>query len=360
MSWSAEYGYIPELRHPDPQPASAGSGSGTVQIIQGAANPPTTPPPDPTQPAVYYPNGGGTLSQWDVPGQVWTVIIFLLALLASMFSAQAANPDFDDFEISQFDVAGNKVKAKSGMSLTNLVLYGVTNNNSARFNNGLSIATGQTLDWNGDTFLQRENPNTLAQRNGTIAQTNYIYNTWNNGGTDYERASLGWAGNIFTVGTEKGGAGVNRVLNLSGVASMTFSTLSVAKWQISGSGNFLASTDNANDIGAVAANRPRSVYIGTDLTVGNKLNLSKTITAAGTTGAQTINKTSGSVNFAAAAQSIVVTCSLVDANSVIMATVATDDATATSCKAIPAAGSFTLKLNAAATAETRVQFLITN
>lgn len=83
-----------------------------------------------------------------------------------------------------------------------------------------------------------------------------------------------------------------------------------------------------------------------------------TITAAGTTGAQTINRHAGSVNFAAGATSLVVTDSLVTANSVIMATVATDDATLVSVKAIPAAGSFTLKSNAAATAETRVQFRV--
>lgn len=90
------------------------------------------------------------------------------------------------------------------------------------------------------------------------------------------------------------------------------------------------------------------------------LNLSKTITAGGTTGNQTINKSSGSVNFAAAGQSITVTSDHCTANSIIMATVGTDDTTAKSCIAVPGAGSFVLKLNAAATAETKVMFLITN
>lgn len=85
-----------------------------------------------------------------------------------------------------------------------------------------------------------------------------------------------------------------------------------------------------------------------------------TMTAPGTTGAQTINKTSGAVNFAAAASSLVVTNSLVTTNSIVIPVIQTDDATATSVKAIPAAGSFTLKLNAAATAETRVAFLVLN
>jgi hypothetical protein len=88
--------------------------------------------------------------------------------------------------------------------------------------------------------------------------------------------------------------------------------------------------------------------------------LSKTVTAGGTTGAQTINKNAGSVNFAAAASSLVVTNSLVTANSIIIATVASNDAAMKSVQAVAAAGSFTLYANAAATAETRVNFLLIN
>ena len=47
-------------------------------------------------------------------------------------------------------------------------------------------------------------------------------------------------------------------------------------------------------------------------------------------------------------------------NSIIVATVATNDTTLTSVQAVAAAGSFTLYANAAATAETRVNFLVIN
>jgi hypothetical protein len=87
---------------------------------------------------------------------------------------------------------------------------------------------------------------------------------------------------------------------------------------------------------------------------------SKTITAGGTTGAQTINNVCGSVNFAAAATSLVVTNSLVSTDSVIIATVATNDATMTSVQVVAGSGSFTIYANAAATAETRVNFLVIN
>jgi len=86
----------------------------------------------------------------------------------------------------------------------------------------------------------------------------------------------------------------------------------------------------------------------------------KTVTTGGTTGAQTINKNAGSVNFAAADASKVVTNDRVSASSIIVATVATNDATMKSVQVVAAAGSFTLYSNAAATAETRVNFLIIN
>lgn len=90
------------------------------------------------------------------------------------------------------------------------------------------------------------------------------------------------------------------------------------------------------------------------------LQLSKTITAAATTGARTINHTTGTVNFAAAATSLVVTNSLVTANSIIICTVGTNDTTMKSVAAVAGSGSFTLYANAAPTAETRVNFLVTN
>jgi len=85
-----------------------------------------------------------------------------------------------------------------------------------------------------------------------------------------------------------------------------------------------------------------------------------TIVAPGTTGAQTINKTKGRVNVAAAGTSLVVTCDKCVANSMVICNVASNDTTAKSANAVPAAGSFTIYLSAAATAETPVDFLVVN
>ena len=96
------------------------------------------------------------------------------------------------------------------------------------------------------------------------------------------------------------------------------------------------------------------------MTLLGSLIIPKTITAGGTTGAQTINKPTGSVNFAAGATTLVVTNSLVSSTSLVIVQVYGTDVTATTARVTLAAGSFTITLNAAATAETKVGFFVTN
>ena len=90
------------------------------------------------------------------------------------------------------------------------------------------------------------------------------------------------------------------------------------------------------------------------------MRFNKTVTATGTTGAQTISKNAGTVNFAAAATSLVVTNTLVTTSSIIVCTVGTNDTTMKSVSAVAATGSFTLYPNTAPTAETRVNFIVIN
>ena len=103
-----------------------------------------------------------------------------------------------------------------------------------------------------------------------------------------------------------------------------------------------------------------NTYVGGLLNMAGDIQADKTVTAGGTTGAQTINKNAGSVNFAASATSLVVTNSRVTANSIIIATVATNDTTMKSVQVVAGSGSFTIYGDAAATAETRVNFLVVN
>jgi hypothetical protein len=98
---------------------------------------------------------------------------------------------------------------------------------------------------------------------------------------------------------------------------------------------------------------------GGDLGI-RSFNVRPTITAAGTTGDQTINRAAGSVNIAAAGTTVTVTNSLVTADSIVLAVCAANDATAWVKNVVPGAGSFVINLGAAATAETRINWFIVN
>ena len=89
------------------------------------------------------------------------------------------------------------------------------------------------------------------------------------------------------------------------------------------------------------------------------VSVEKTIVTPGTTGAQTINKTAGRVNFALGATTLVVTNSLATANSIILATAATSDVTGYVLNTVAAAGSFTITVVAPA-AEMAVNWIVIN
>jgi hypothetical protein len=86
-----------------------------------------------------------------------------------------------------------------------------------------------------------------------------------------------------------------------------------------------------------------------------------TSAAALTTGAQTMNLNAGTVSIGAGAASVVVTNSLVDANTKIFAVIeqaAADVSLLRVERVVPAAGSFTIYGTAAATAATTVSWAI--
>lgn len=102
------------------------------------------------------------------------------------------------------------------------------------------------------------------------------------------------------------------------------------------------------------------IFGGYKITERWMINLDTTITPALTVGAQTINKPSWTVNIAAWQSSIVVTNSLVTTSSNVFVTVRTADATALVKNVVPTSGSFTITLNANATAETSLWFWVMN
>ena len=103
-------------------------------------------------------------------------------------------------------------------------------------------------------------------------------------------------------------------------------------------------------------------YIATTHRFTGNILVGKTITDAGSTGAQTINKTAGSVNFAAGAGTggLIVTNNLCTEESIVVATVATNDTTLKSVCVVVFNGSFHITANANATAETRINWILIN
>lgn len=83
--------------------------------------------------------------------------------------------------------------------------------------------------------------------------------------------------------------------------------------------------------------------------------------ASGSPGAATINSASGKIAVAAGASSVVVTDSLVSTASIVFAVLQANDSTCTAVKSvIPAAGSFTIALNANCTAAAKLGFVTFN
>ena len=75
-------------------------------------------------------------------------------------------------------------------------------------------------------FLNCDAANTFAQRNGTASQTYRLYNTYANGGVDFERTSLTRDSSGLVIDAQKGGTGVDPTnlldLQLDGTSTFKF------------------------------------------------------------------------------------------------------------------------------------------
>lgn len=165
----------------------------------------------------------------------------------------------------------------------------------------------------------------------------------------------------------------NTALGYQAGVAITTGTQNTALGSQCGPSGFFPTLNNTIAIGyAVATRKDNQAILGnasiTETVLrGNIVLDSKTITDIGTTGAQTINKTCGSVVFAAAATSLVVTNSFAVAptsgatGSIIVVTMRTNDTTAVLGNVVCSAdGSFTINMKTAPTAATRVDFVLFN
>ncbi len=227
-----------------------------------------------------------------------------------------------------------------------------------RFNNGstnrfLMLNTGVTTI-NGNTFIGgTTTPSATLQVGQGVLTSSWIPAFRSDPGAHTGMtASTTFVSNDFQGSTQTWGSGT--------IAIQPFTRFRA---------NTLAGTSGTNTATIAATVQVDPTTVGTNAAITNNFTIyhtgkegfDATLTAGGTTGAQTINKPTGSVNFAASAQTLVVTNSLVTTSSLIFLTINTDDATAKSAIiSAQSAGSFTIKLNVAATAETKVGFLVIN
>ncbi len=128
----------------------------------------------------------------------------------------------------------------------------------------------------GDTHV-------LELRDGTNAQAFNVYNTYTDD-ANYERGVMFWSSDVFYLGTQRAGTGSTRAI--------TFLIGNTAVWNISSGGHFFALADNAYDIGASGATRPRTLYLGTSLVVP-EISISGRIVWNANAGIRTGNGTRG-------------------------------------------------------------------
>ena len=207
--------------------------------------------------------------------------------------------------------------------------------------NILNTSGGYSL--NAQTYLASDGANILAQRNGTNANVFRVYNTYTNS-TNYECGVLDWqtTTNVLTIGATAAGTGTQRTLTLVG---------NVINLGPQNNNKFVVSVQ------AISPTVNGSGTLGTSTLGFGQLFLAYTNST--TAGAQTINKSAGQFVIAAAATSVVITNSLVSANSQVFVSAATNDTTGRVNAVVTAAGSFTVYCTAP-TSNMTINFLVVN
>ena len=145
----------------------------------------------------------------------------------------------------------------------------------------IAVASDCAIGWNNDTnlmssplqdtLLYRDAAGVLALRRTTFAQTLRIYNSWTDA-SNGEWLSLGYATNVAQITHKNVGTGVaSRTLQVfAGLGGMyQFGANNSVQWAVPATGHLTALTDNAFDIGALGATRPRTLYLGTSVNVAS-------------------------------------------------------------------------------------------
>ncbi|MDH4172146.1 MAG: hypothetical protein OEW90_05030 [Betaproteobacteria bacterium] len=172
-------------------------------------------------------------------------------------------------------------------------------------NTGLTIRGDHPFGWTSaaitdpvDLVLRRDAANTLAQRNGTNAQRFNLYATFTDA-SNYSRFRIQSDASNYILQDEFAGTGTARNIYLgpAGASFLQFRTTNLDRAQFTASGHLIWNTDNTLDIGASGANRPRSIYWGTQALGPNGSFAAPTFAFASQTALGFHRRATGSVYF---------------------------------------------------------------
>jgi hypothetical protein len=200
-------------------PSSVVGATGDITLaLNGAAS---TPPLDvtgtwftggtstTTKPQVLIEPAGATSTAWSTSGTGLGVnaasgfagrLIDCQVNGSALFNVENSATSETRIFTSLVSVAGNIRQTGGGFSI-NGSSVGVRDSGTFDFWSGVAASPSVV-----DLRLFRDAAGTLAQRNGTAAQTFRVYNTYTSA-TNYELGKLEWASNVFRIGTEKGSGG---------------------------------------------------------------------------------------------------------------------------------------------------------
>jgi len=232
--------------------------------------------------------------QYVTPNQLQTYFAVTFSPLASpTFTGIVTVPDaVNPTDAAQFsDVTDEQTRAQAAEALLAPLA-------SPSFTGVVGLAIATTIRWGSDITLVREAADILAQRDGVNGQVLRVYNTFTDS-SNYERASISWLANTFSLKTEAAGTGSSRTLQIqAGSGSpIYFLTNGGIRWAIDISGNLFPGSGNAYDIGTSNGTAPRNLWLsGTFLDLGStafvRANPSETALAANFTNATaTLNST---------------------------------------------------------------------
>lgn len=250
-----------------------GSIAGTLSNQTDLANALTARNPGGSNGQLQFNNAGafGGVSGWTSNGS--TIITGGAGSILSLDTGAASAPSLN------FGSAGTGLFTGLAANHVGIAVSGVHYFDYAA--DALTLKSTSQIGWSSgvigstpDLILLRDAANTLAQRNGTNAQTFNLYGTYIDA-SNYQRLRTGleadFGGDRYGIFAEKLGSPIAPNLDIGtiGNGNLTLVTNNNLRWIVNGSGHLLAALDATYDVGASGASRPRDIFVGRNLQLGN-------------------------------------------------------------------------------------------